>query len=75
MLISVIKRVFDDKVRSRRVVAVNREIMFRVIAYNAYRLSIIIAIIVWFLQSQGTIIYSLVLIRILFYCKYQYYYC
>ena len=45
MLISVIKRLFDDKVRSRRVVAVNREIMFRVIAYNAYRLSIIIAII------------------------------
>ena len=52
MLISVIKRLFNDKVRSRRVVAVNREIMFRVIAYNAYRLSIIIAIIVWFLQSH-----------------------
>jgi hypothetical protein len=55
MLISVIKRVFDDKVRSRRVVAVNREIMFRVIAYNAYRL-IIIVIIVWFLQ--GRILYK-----------------
>jgi hypothetical protein len=54
-IISVIKRVFDDKVRSRRVVAVNREIMFRVIAYNAYRLSIIIAIIVWFLQSRKLI--------------------
>ncbi len=39
MLISVIKRVFDDKVSSK-IVAVNREIMFRVIAYNAYRLSI-----------------------------------
>ncbi|GIU71233.1 MAG: hypothetical protein KatS3mg003_0712 [Candidatus Nitrosocaldaceae archaeon] len=45
-VISVIKRIFDDNIRSKRVVAENRELMFRMIAYNAYRLSIILLIVI-----------------------------
>ncbi len=45
-VISVIKRIFDDNVRSKRVVAENRELAFKIIAYNAYRLSIILLIVI-----------------------------
>jgi hypothetical protein len=47
-VMSVIKRMFGEHVRSRNVKMQNRELIFRVIAYNMHRLTVLI---VWFLQS------------------------
>ena len=47
-ILSVIKRMFGEHIRSRLVRMQNRELMFRVIAYNMHRLTVFM---VWFLQS------------------------
>ncbi len=47
-ILSVIKRMFGEHIRSRLVRMQNRELTFRVIAYNMHRLSVFM---VWFLQS------------------------
>ena len=47
-ILSVIKRMFGEHVTSRLVKMQNRELTFRVIAYNMHRLSVFM---VWFLQS------------------------
>ena len=49
-ILSVIKRMFGEHVTSRLVKMQNRELTFRVIAYNMHRLSVFM---IWFLQSQG----------------------
>ena len=38
-IFSVIKRMFGDNVTSRKISTQNRELMYRVIAYNAYRIT------------------------------------
>ncbi len=47
-ILSVIKRMFGEHVTSRLTRMQNRELTFRVIAYNMHRLS---AFMIWFLQS------------------------
>jgi hypothetical protein len=49
-VMSVIKRMFGEYVRARNVKMQNRELIFRVIAYNMHRLSVSW---IWFLQSQN----------------------
>lgn len=49
-ILSVIKRLFGEHVTSRLVRTQNRELSFRCIAYNTYRLTNL-TIITWFLQS------------------------
>jgi len=49
-IMSVIKRMFGEHVTSRNVKMQNRELTFRVIAYNMNRLS---AFMLWFLQSRN----------------------
>ena len=44
----MVKRMFGEQIASRLVKMQNRELMFRVIAYNMYRLTVLM---VWFLQS------------------------
>jgi len=48
-ILSVIKRMFGEHITSRLVRMQNRELTFRVIAYNMHRLSVFM---VWFLHSQ-----------------------
>ena len=48
-ILSVIKRMFGEHITSRLVKMQNRELTFRVIAYNMHRLSVFM---VWFLQSR-----------------------
>ena len=48
--LSVIKRMFGEHVTSRLVKMQNRELTFRVIAYNMHRMTVCI---VWFLQSPS----------------------
>jgi len=50
-ILSVIKRMFGEHVASRLVKMQNRELIFKVIAYNMHRLTVFI---VWFLQSLRT---------------------
>ena len=50
-IMSVIKRLFGEHVTSRLVRTQNRELSFRYIAYNTYRLTNL-TIITWFLQSH-----------------------
>ncbi len=50
-ILSVIKRMFGEHITSRLVRMQNRELTFRVIAYNMHRLSVFM---VWFLQSRIT---------------------
>ncbi len=47
-ILSVVKRMFGEYITSRLVKMQNRELMFRVIAYNMHRLTVFM---VWFLQS------------------------
>lgn len=51
-ILSVIKRMFGEHITSRLVRMQNRELTFRVIAYNMHRLSVFI---LWFLQSRATL--------------------
>ncbi len=48
-ILSVIKRMFGEHITSRLIRMQNRELTFRVIAYNMHRLSVFIG---WFLQSH-----------------------
>ncbi len=48
-ILSVIKRMFGEHITSKLIKMQNRELIFRVIAYNMHRLSVFM---VWFLQSQ-----------------------
>ena len=48
-ILSVIKRMFGEYVASSLVRMQNRELTFRVIAYDMHRITVYIA---WFLQSQ-----------------------
>ncbi len=48
-ILSVIKRMFGEHITSRLVKMQNRELTFRVIAYNMHRLTVFM---VWFLQSR-----------------------
>jgi len=48
-ILSVIKRMFGEHITSRSVRMQNRELTFRVIAYNMHRLTVFM---VWFLQSR-----------------------
>ena len=48
-ILSVIKRMFGEHVTSRLVKMQNRELTFRVIAYNMHRMTVFM---VWFLQSR-----------------------
>ncbi len=48
-ILSVIKRMFGEHITSRNVKMQNRELTFRVIAYNMHRLTVFM---VWFLHSQ-----------------------
>ena len=48
-ILSVIKRMFGEHVTSRTVRMQNRELIFRVIAYNMHRLTVFM---VWFLHSR-----------------------
>lgn len=51
-IFSVIKRMFGDNVTTRKISTQNRELMYRVIAYNAYRITRNnLAGLVWFLHS------------------------
>ena len=47
-ILSVVKRMFGEYILSRSVRMQNRELFFRVIAYNMHRLTVFL---VWFLQS------------------------
>ena len=47
-ILSVVKRMFGEHILSRSVRMQNRELFFRVIAYNMHRLTVFL---VWFLQS------------------------
>ena len=47
-ILSVIKRMFGEHVRSRLVRMQNRELTFRVMAYNMHRLSVFM---IWFLHG------------------------
>ncbi len=49
-ILSVIKRMFGEHVTSRLIRMQNRELTFRVIAYNMHRLSVFM---VWFLHSRS----------------------
>ena len=51
-ILSVVKRMFGECILSRSVRMQNRELFFRVIAYNMHRLTVFL---VWFLQSQSFI--------------------
>jgi len=53
-ILSVIKRMFGEHITSRSVRMQNRELTFRVIAYNMHRLTVFM---VWFLQSRLQILY------------------
>lgn len=48
-ILSVIKRMFGEHITSRLVRMQNRELTFRVIAYNMHRLSVFM---IWFLHSR-----------------------
>ena len=50
-ILSVIKRMFGEHITSRSVRMQNRELTFRVIAYNMHRLTVFM---VWFLQSPDS---------------------
>ena len=50
---SVTKRTSGDSVTSRKIVTINRELMYRVIAYNCQRIvQNNLLVVVWFLQSR-----------------------
>ncbi len=49
-ILSVVKRMFGEHILSRSVRMQNRELFFRVIAYNMHRLTVFL---VWFLQSHN----------------------
>ena len=51
-IVSVIKRLFGEHIRSRHVITQNRELSLRCIAYNMHRLTNLVIIIRWFLQSR-----------------------
>lgn len=53
-ILSVIKRMFGEHITSRSVRMQNRELTFRVIAYNMHRLTVFM---VWFLQSLVDILF------------------
>ena len=48
-MLSVVKSMFGERIVSRLVKMQNRELMFRVMAYNMHRLTVFV---VWFLQSH-----------------------
>jgi transposase len=54
-ILSVIKRMFGEHITSRSVRMQNRELTFRVIAYNMHRLTVFW---IWFLQSRSFIYIS-----------------
>ena len=48
-MLSVVKSMFGERIVSRLVMMQNKELMFRVMAYNMHRLTVFV---VWFLQSH-----------------------
>jgi len=57
-IFSVIKKMFGENVTSRKISTQNRELMYRVIAYNAYRITRNnLASLAWFLHSPNTSIF------------------